>query len=72
MRSILVVVAAPALADLTCLEDFPKALEIEQFIADSAVERLRIGVLRRLAGLNEVQGHAVLSRSAQHCVAREL
>lgn len=61
MRPILVIVAPPAFSDLACLEDVRKAIEIEQLIADPAVERLGISVLRRLTGLNEVRLHAMLS-----------
>lgn len=67
----LVVVPVPVLAEVACLADGAKAVLVEQLVADAAVETLRVGVLRRLAGADVVHFDPALVRPSIECAARE-
>lgn len=71
MRPSFVVVQPPALGQLSHLEDVREAMQVEQFVADLAVERFDVRVLRWLAGLDEMQVNAALCSPTQHRMARK-
>jgi hypothetical protein len=55
VRPNLVVIGAPNLSSPARLEDIRERMHVEQFVADLAVKRFDVCVLRWFAGLNEVQ-----------------
>ena len=72
MRPNVVVVEKPVSGLSPRFEDTDEAMHIEDFVSGFSVERFDVGVLRRLARLDEVQNDVAFGSPAQHRVARKL
>ncbi len=54
-----IVVHTPGLDDLACVRQAAEPVLVQALVAEAAVETLNVGILIRLAGLDEVQPNAV-------------
>jgi len=72
MRPELIVVNLPLVGGTASLKDRYEDLGVEQLVADATVERLDMGVLRRLARIRKAERNAPLGAPSQHRVARKL
>jgi hypothetical protein len=71
MRTVLVVILPPGFDLSSCVTQTGKPVRIQAFIAQSTVEALYVGVLYRLAGLDELQPHpALFAPGCQHPTAK--
>src|SRR5215469_7336518 len=57
MRSLLVVILPPAFDFAPCVTQTREPVRVQAFLSQAPVEALRIGVLNRLAGLDELQSY---------------
>jgi hypothetical protein len=62
----------PGRGSFSSFADVPIALEVEEFVANAAVQALDVSVLGRLAGIAELQDDVVLGRPSQHREASQL
>ena len=72
VRPELVVVAPPIFDDQPRMGERSKLVLVEAFVSETAVERFDVGVLGRLARVDEVQPNTPITSPAGHCDAREL
>ena len=63
MRADLVVILEPRAGRITQLRKRSKVLHVEELVADAGVKRFDPGILRRLAGIDEMQQHVVIDGS---------
>ena len=72
MRSLSIVAHPPLLDKLSSFLERSEPFLIQAFISEATIEGLDQAVLRRFAGLNEVQLHPVLGRPEIQCLAAKL
>jgi hypothetical protein len=71
MRSDLVVFNPPSLGRSARIEEICKAMQVEQFVTDSTIERLHLRILGWLSRIAELQGNLLFRTPLQHRSARE-
>ena len=71
MGSDLVIFDSPSFRGIARREEICKAVQIEQLVANTSVERLNVCVLRRLSRIAELQEDVLLSAPLQHRAARK-
>lgn len=62
----------PFPSQTTRLENREKAVGVEQLIPNTPIERLNVGILRWLAGFDEVELNIAFRSPTKHRVARKL
>ena len=67
MKAHIVVVFLPSQGPLPNLEDAHEAADVEELVADAAVKRFDLRVLRRFPGIDEVQVNVALGTPTKHC-----